>query len=281
MGLFDKGIGAIGGLAGGLLGGVGGGVNKLLSPFGLGGEQGAYATGPDYAAGDAALKSYSNFLKDPSASMDAATKGVQNDALTKGLFGQGGLQEQLGKEGQDLASRGYSLQQPDYEAYGQASGDIARQFGQQEQDASKMLARRGLGAANSGAAGATFSGIAGNKNEMLARAQTDIAQKRMADTNNRLLQNRTLQSSLAGQGNQMAQQRFSNTGKSLGENYNALSGNAQQKYENQRNVTSDQQGAQGQTLFGQVGKGVGGLVGNLGSVWSGGAAGKAAGAMGA
>jgi hypothetical protein len=135
------------------------------------------------------------------AGTQMATDAIRSNPMLAGLYGEGGLQSQLGAEGKDLASRGYSLQQPDYEAYGQASGDIARQFGQQEADASKMLARRGLGGASSGAAGAAFSGLAGNKNEMLAKAQTDIAQKRMQDTTQRLQANRALQAQLGQQGN--------------------------------------------------------------------------------
>lgn len=134
-----------------------------------------------------------------------ADANLQNSGITKGLYGEGGLQSQLQTEGNDLSSRGYGLQQQDHEAYGQAAGDISRQFGQQEADTSKMLQRRGLGGGSSGAAGAAFSGLAGNKNEMLAKAQTDIAQKRMADTTQRLQANRALQSSLGMQGQQASQ----------------------------------------------------------------------------
>lgn len=149
----------------------------------------------------------------------AAANQLTTNAFTGGLYGDGGLTSQLQSEGKDLASRGYELRPEDREAYGQTAGDIARQFGQQEQDASKMLARRGLGGGASGASGATFSGLAGSKNEMLAKAQTDIAQKRMQDTQQRLLSNRQMQQSLGTQGqqlfNNMAQQRFDNKGNAL------------------------------------------------------------------
>lgn len=205
------------------MGSVVSGVGNILKPvgsmFGIGQKD-----DPTYNPATAQSGAYNAFANDAAnqyqTAYDDSTKDVQNNALTKGLYGDGGLQSQLQTEGTDLAGRGYSLQQPDYEAYGQASGDISRQFGQQEQDTSKMLQRRGLGGASSGAAGAAFSGLAGNKNEMLAKAQTDIAQKRMADTTQRLQANRALQSQLGVQGNQMAssgaQARFGAKADTLG-----------------------------------------------------------------
>lgn len=132
-----------------------------------------------------------------------ASEEVINGGLTGNLFRTGGLSDRLAGEEQQLASQGYGLQGADREAYGQAAGDISRQFGQQEQDTSKMLARRGLGGGSSGAAGAAFSGLAGSKNEMLAKAQTDIAQKRMADTTQRLQATRSQMQSLGMGGQQM------------------------------------------------------------------------------
>lgn len=138
-----------------------------------------------------------------------AAQEVQNSPLTSGLFGVGGLNDRLSAEEKALSSRGYSLQPQDHEAYGQASGNISRQFGQQEQDLSKSLARRGLASAGSGAAGAGFSGLAGSKNEMLAKAQTDIAQKRMADTNQRVQQTRNMMGQLGMQGAALQDDQYS------------------------------------------------------------------------
>ncbi len=219
------------------------GNNPLTKALGLSGEQGEYFT-PTTAnqgleqlnAENQALtgKSYNEGLRDMSngkVSLDegmknltgvqregATTDGivgsrlaaqeVQNNPLTSGLFGKGGLNDRLGSEEQNLASRGYSLQQPDYEAYGQASGDISRQFGQQEADTSKALQRRGLGGGSSGAAGAAFSGLAGNKNEMLAKAQTDIAQKRMADTTQRLQNTRAMMGQLGAQAGSLQDSQY-------------------------------------------------------------------------
>jgi len=168
--------------------------------FGIGPKEGNH-----YSVENSRARAYYDFVN----KQDPATNGItgsrmaadeiRNGDLTKGLYGEGGLQDRLGTEEKDLAARGYSLQPQDHEAYGQASGNIARQFGQQEQDVSKSLNRRGLGGTSSGAAGAAFSGLAGNKNEMLAKAQTDIAQKRMADTQQRLQSTRNMMGSLGQQ----------------------------------------------------------------------------------
>ena len=218
-------------------------------------EQGAYN---DQAELQGLLRSKDPNV-DPIAGMNTATKYVQDNALTKGVFGEGGLQSQLGDEGRDLAGNGFQLQQRDREAYGQASGDISRLFGQQEQDASQALARRGLGSSSSGAAGAAFSGLAGNKNEMLAQAQTSIAQKRMADTQNRLVQNRNLQASLASQGNAMAGDQF---GRQVQGRSNRI-GELQGLEASKSGVMEAQKAAIKPGLFSTIGQGLQAGVGNL------------------
>lgn len=231
---------------------------KAASALGLSldGEQGAYAT-PEQMQADL----YRKFANDYDNQMGLAEKGVQESALTKDLFGQGGLQSQLATEGKDLASRGFSLQQPDHEAYGQVSGDVARLFGQQEADTTQALARRGLASAGSGAAGAAFSGLSGNKNEMLAQAQMQIAQKRMQDTQNRLMQNRQLQQSLGVHGNDMARKRYSDKGDSLlnATNVETASNNAK------RQAAQDQADAYKPGLFESIGQGLQSGVTNLAS----------------
>lgn len=230
----------MGGALGGVLGGVTGQANKILSPLGLGGEQGEYfqannangaldqlnnRAGLNNEAGlQSVLTKYGNGSQNFDEALNAggfsgsqadelrqrlatdattgskyATEQVQNNPLLSGLYGQGGLQSQLSNEQNQLSNQGFKLNSDDMSAYGQASGDISRQFGQQEQDVSKSLARRGLGGGSSGAAGAAFSGLAGNKNEMLAKAQTDIAQKRYQDTMSRLNNVRSQMQSLGGQ----------------------------------------------------------------------------------
>jgi len=215
--------------------------------IGLEDEQGAYVT-PE--AQQAAL--YRGFANDYDNQMKLADKGVQESALTKGVYGEGGLQSQLGTEGKDLASRGFQLTQDDREAYGQASGDVARLFGQQEQDTAQSLARRGLGSASSGAAGAAFSGLAGNKNEMLAKAQTNIAQKRMENTQNRLIQNRQLQGQLAQQGADMSRGRYEDKGSSL---FKAMTAEDRQNQAKEQ-ALANQQAAVKPGLFSTIGQGL-------------------------
>jgi hypothetical protein len=139
---------------------------------------------------------------------EIATEQVQKNPILGTLFGKGGAMERTGAEEARLASQGFQLTPEDREAYGQASGDIARMFGQQEQDAAKALARRGLGSAGSGAAGAMFSGLAGNKNEMLAKQQMQIANQRMQNTMQRLGQTRTFLQNLGQQAGGAIQDQF-------------------------------------------------------------------------
>lgn len=126
----------------------------------------------------------------PVAGSRMATSEVQNNPLYAQMFGQGGLMSQYGDQLKQNMSQG--LTPEDKTMYGQASGDIARQFGQSENRLSQNLASRGL--SNSGAAGAMFSGLAGNQNEMLAKAQQDIMQQRFQNTMQQM-----------GQMNQLAQ----------------------------------------------------------------------------
>ncbi len=128
-----------------------------------------------------------------------ATQEVQNNPILGSLFGKGGALESSLQKEQELQKQGFQLQPEDHEAYGQASGNIARLFGQQENQLAQSLANRGLGAAPSGAAGASFSGLAGNKNEQLARAQMQIANQRMQNTMNRISQQQQFASQLGGQ----------------------------------------------------------------------------------
>jgi hypothetical protein len=217
-------------------------------------EQGAYVSPEQVQQG-----LYRSFANDYDNQMKLADKGVMESELTRGVYGSGGLQSQLGDEGRKLADSGFQLTQGDREAYGQTSGDISRLFGQQEQAASQSLARRGLASASSGAAGATFSGLAGNKNEMLAKAQTDIAQKRMVDTQNRLMQNRQLQNSLATQGAALAQNRYDTKGQSLLNSVNVEKIGTDQK----RQALADQEAAVRPGLFSTIGQGLQAGVGTL------------------
>ncbi len=129
------------------------------------------------------------------------------------LLGQGGAYDKAGTRANDLLAQekdrsGFQLNSQDREAYGQASGDITRQFGNQENQVANSLASRGFGGGDSGLAGAAFSGLAGTKNEQLAKAQTQIAdarmqfaQKSLADTRKALTDTWGFMDKSAGTGN--------------------------------------------------------------------------------
>lgn len=156
-----------------------------------------------------AAQGYIDMLaSDPLTGSKLATEQVQSSPLFGQLFGQGGaLSSALSKE-QELQNKGFQLTPEDQEMYGQASGNIARLFGQQEQSAAQSLADRGLAAAPSGAAGALFSGLAGNKNEQLARAQMNIMQNRFQNTMQRIQQQQQFAAQLGGQAQTAVQSQF-------------------------------------------------------------------------
>lgn len=292
----QTGLGGV--FGGGGIGGLLGGNGPLADAFGLSNKQGAYFQAQNGNQGldqmnsenlQLADKDYNQKLSDVQSGKTSladaqqgltgaqqenfntngvtgsrvASQEVQNDPMQSYLYGQGGLQGQLQSQGNDLASRGYSLQPQDHEAYGQASGDIARQFGQQDNDISKSLASRGLAGGSSGAAGAAFSGSAGNKNEMLAKAQTDIAQKRMQDTTQRLQANQQMQASLGAQAAQAQQSQYArqlagaqNRQQNVVNAANVQSGaNANA---NQANLASmqDERGSKGKSLLEGLGQGM-------------------------
>lgn len=146
---------------------------------------------------------------DPTTGSRAAADQIRMNPILGQVYGKDGSFERAGAEEEELASRGFSLQPEDYEAYGQASGDIARLFGQQEQNLAQALANRGLSSADSGAALKGYAGLYGNKNEQLASAQRNIANDRMRMNLERLGQTRNYLSNLTGLGQQAIQDQFS------------------------------------------------------------------------
>lgn len=135
-----------------------------------------------------------------------AEQQLMGNETQRGLYGPEG---QLGKvEGKlnSLYDQGFNLTPEDQTMYGQMSGDIARQFGQQGNQAASNLASRGL--SNSGAAGAMFSGLAGNQNEMLAKAQQSIAQQRFQNTMNQIGQYQNFVSGLGAQHENALQNQY-------------------------------------------------------------------------
>lgn len=145
---------------------------------------------------------------DPTTGSIAATEQVQDNNILKGTFGEGGLQDRLLAEEKDLGARGYKLKPEDYEAYGQASDETARMFGQEESGLANALASRGLAAGASGAAGVGYSGLMGNKSERLASAQRKIADDRMNMNRQRLNDVRSQALQTAQQGAQAIDQQY-------------------------------------------------------------------------
>lgn len=141
-------------------------------------------------------------VQNPFSGTQLATDQVRNNPMFSGLYGQGGQMDQANAEATNLAQRGYSLQPEDYEAYGQASDQIARQFGQSENSLAQSLSDRGLAAGGGGVVGAQFAGMAGNKNEQLASQQRGIAQQRMQMNMQRLNNTRNFAAQLGQQANQ-------------------------------------------------------------------------------
>lgn len=150
-------------------------------------------------------KMYSDFLTPATSLTDMGGTGVdslaksavQSDPTMSGMFGAGGTMDRTNAEEKNLAEQGFNLTPEDRTAYGQASGDIARQFGEQDQNLAQSLSDRGL--SNSGVAGAAFSGSAGNKMEQLAKVQQSIAKQRYDSNLQRLGQTRNFLTSLQGQ----------------------------------------------------------------------------------
>lgn len=182
---------------------VGGGVGAATSAFDRADKKKqAKDSGNVFAkhqeTSDAALKDYLT------RGAQAGSQEVLADPVYGKMFGEGG---QLGLLGQDiatqraeaanLAGRGYSLQPEDYEAYGQASGNIARMFGQSDANLASALRARGL--AGSGSARTAFAGSQGNKMEQLGAMQRQIADQRMKSNLERLGQTRGYITNLLGQ----------------------------------------------------------------------------------
>lgn len=183
----------VGAIAGAAVGGLSGALSNQKE----GGKQASnYMSGfidPNQAAGNL------NAANNAAANINTrdASQRVMDNPLYSGLFDAGGQLGQAENEATQLANTGYNLTPEDHTAYGQASGDISRMFGQNEQSLSKSLANRGL--SNSNVAQAQFSGLQGNKNEQLAGLQTKIANDRMNMNLQRLGQTRNFMTQLGGQ----------------------------------------------------------------------------------
>lgn len=239
MGLFDRGGGQDAGNA--FQEGGASGYNPNLSQYSL--REG--------------LSSTLNNAKSGNQGVSTAT--VQNNPILGQLFGAGGQMEQAGQQVNNLTNTGYSLQPEDHEAYGQASGNIARMFGSQEQGLAENLASRGL--SNSGVAGQQFSNMYGNKQEQLAGLQTDIAQKRMAMNQQRLQEMHGFLSNLGQQAQGAIGQASNIQNNSLMQDYNMRT-DLLSKIQNQNNEAL---GQRSQTSTPSTGEQIGGGLGMIGS----------------
>lgn len=284
---------ASGGALGGMIAGsvvpgignlIGAGIGGLAGLFGGGDSQKAppnmgYQGLNDYIEKvDPSTQANIASLWDPTKANDVAKGQVAGDTMFGQNYGQQqnqynnqyGLQQ--GQEGilNNLQNQGFNLTPQDQTLYGQESGNIARQFGQQGNQAAQNLASRGL--SNSGAAGAEFSGMAGNQNEMLAQAQQQIAQQRFQNTMQQIGQQQQFIGQLGAQnqgisanmGNQyqgalnsnkasnlQGAQQYTNA---LGAASNAATGNI-----NQAQFNAQQNPTLGNALTGAAGQAIGGM----------------------
>jgi hypothetical protein len=152
-----------------------------------------------------------------------------------------GQQTQAGQQGilNGLQSQGFNLQPQDQTLYGQEAGGIANQYAQQGNQAANSLASRGL--SSSGAAGAQFSGIAGNQNQQLAQAQQQIAQQRFQNTQGQIAQQQQFIGQLNGQNNQMS----SSLGSLAGQQATTAANDVNQQYGRNLSGVENQQGQLG------------------------------------
>lgn len=234
------------------------------------------------------------FYTDAGTGSQLASDFVRNDAGSKGLFGQGGIQDQAqgqyGALNNNLASdrealmgrdESYGLQDSDLKAYGQASSNISRLFGNAGQGLAQNLADRGLGSAPSGIANQEFSNLYGNQLEQLSKQQQQISQNRIttaqglaqARTTADMQQQSANNSLIQSLGNDYQNAVSNQYGRQLAgaqNNYNVLAGNAGMQLNNQglqQNVNNSlfqqEQSAKGPGLGGLFGAAAGGAIGSL------------------
>lgn len=251
------------------------GVGQSLADYGAGKTDLQGALSQAQAGGQMTEASdpnsfYNALATGPMSGSKLAENQVMGSGIQGQLYGQNGLLNRVGTEEQDLAKRGYSMQPEDYEAYGQASGDIARQYGQQEQSLASALADRGLSGSNAAQVG--FTGLQGSKSEQLAGAQRKIANDRMDRNFQRLQANRNLMSQLGQQGEQAVGNQF---GRNLAGVQNQQSDqlkNAQLGLEQQK-ASQDQRNQEFQQRESTKGPSLGGILGGIAGTAIGGATG--------
>lgn len=184
---------------------------------------------------------------DPLESSRIATQEVQNNPILSKMFAQGGQLDRTDAEEQRLATQGFKLTPEDHEAYGQMSGQLARDFDQSEQSLAQALASRGM--LSSGAANQSFGASQGNKFEQLAGLQRKIANDRMQNNMQRLGQTRQFLSQLNNQGQNAIQDQY---GRQMGSEQNRFSQTLQQSNAG-RNALQQEQNQANENLSQRMG----------------------------
>lgn len=215
---------------------------------------------------------------DPITGRQVAAGQITEEGPGAQLYGEEGLMQRLAQEEEGLRDpSAFRMGEDDYTAFGQAAGDITRQAGQREAELANILAQRGL--SSSGAAGAAFSGLAGNKFEQLSRAQTNLAQKRVDSARRRLAENRAMQQSLGGQFESALQgtrgQNLQGAQFGLGQQQDSASSEMQNRMVQQQQKNEElmqRQATRKPGLFESLGEGIKGGIGQAGQM-VGGAAG--------
>lgn len=188
--------------------------NQMLGDNGLQRDIAAYGRGEgtlanaigSYSGPGQQNQAYRQLALDPTSSLRFATDQIQNNPLMAQTFGKDGTLSRTTNEEKDLSQRGYSLKPEDYEAYGQASGNIARMFGGAQQGLAQSLSDRGLG--TSGIGNQAFMSNQGSQLEQLGQLQSQIAQQRMNMNMQRLGQTRQFLGQLTGQAQGAVQNQF-------------------------------------------------------------------------
>lgn len=140
-------------------------------------KQGTTQTGTSDGQMSAAIKA--QLFSDPETASLLASQQVQNDPLSSGMFGKGGIQDQRQADESNLTKTAYDWNAQDETAMGTAAGNINRQYGAEQGNLARALSSRGFGSADSGVAASQFAGMQGNTSDRLAAAQQNLANNRM------------------------------------------------------------------------------------------------------
>lgn len=225
-------------------------LSRQLSDYGQGNVSLANAIG-SYADPGQQQQAQNMLALGPQSSLRYATDQIQSNPLMAQTFGPQGTLSRTTQEEQDLSQRGYSLKPEDYEAYGQASGNIARMFGGAQQGLAQSLSDRGMG--TSGIGNQAFMSNQGSQLEQLGQLQSHIAQQRMNMNMQRLGQTRQFLGQLTGQAQGAVQNQFGREMSGVQNQQDQLNNGGvarQQQQSNQANQRFNQQQATKPVTFG-------------------------------